>query len=229
MPTKGDLLSGSEAVVLATQLAHVQCAPMYPMIPQDDIVEHLSKLHAEQLTRPTKKQTPIGFFTTESPSAELSAAIASAATGIRTFTASTGPSLEAMKELMYVASAMRIPLVMANVSRSLAPANIWNDHTDILSCRDTGWIIFMTSNNQEALDTIIQTYKIAENHKVLLPAIVNIDAFFQSHTRENVFVPSERSIDSFLPKLKLSVSLDISNPVSLNPPVKSRKVSYGRC
>ncbi|RLI96784.1 MAG: pyruvate ferredoxin oxidoreductase [Candidatus Aenigmatarchaeota archaeon] len=219
---KGDLLSGSEAAVLAAQLSSVRCTPMYPMIPQDDIVKKLSDLYSSQ----SDGKKTIEFFTLESPVAALSASIASEATGTRTFTVSTGPGLESMKELMYVASGMRLPLVMVNVSRSLSPTNIWNEHTDILSCRDTGWLIFITSNNQELLDTIIQAYKIAENKKVLLPVLVNMDAFLQSHTRENVFVPSERSISKFLPELNLPVGLNTSKPVSLNPPVKEEYMEF---
>lgn len=156
----------------------------------------------------------------ESEHSVLSAAIASQATGARTFTASSSQGLMLMHEMHYVASGMRMPLVMANCSRGLsAPITLWSDHNDIMALRNSGWIMLFAKNNQEVLDSIILSFRIAEHSKVLLPAIVNMDGFILSFTREPTEVPEQKQVDLFLPPYKPVTSLDANRPISMGVPV----------
>lgn len=156
----------------------------------------------------------------ESEHSVLSAAIASESTGARTFTASSSQGLLLMHEMHYVASGMRLPIVMANCSRGLsAPITLWSDHSDILAIRDAGWLIFFAKDNQEVVDLVIQSYKITEDRNVLLPAIVNMEGFVLSYTREPAEIPEQEIIDKFLPPYKPKVFLDVSKPMILGCPV----------
>lgn len=149
----------------------------------------------------------------------LSAAIASEATGVRTFTGSSSQGLMLMHEMHYVASGMRLPLVMINCSRGLAaPITLWCDLNDILALRDTGWIMLFAKNNQEVLDLIIQSYKIAENRNVLLPVIINMEGFVLSYTSEPTIIPDQSKVDKFLPEYKPKTFLDPKQPMSLGIP-----------
>ncbi|UCG95884.1 MAG: pyruvate ferredoxin oxidoreductase [archaeon] len=144
----------------------------------------------------------------------MSACIGSQASGVRTFTASSSQGTLYMHEVMYVAAGMRLPIVMVNVSRGLsAPITLWTDENDILAMRDAGWLIFFSQNNQEVLDTIIQAYKICENEDVLLPALVNMEGFIHSFTREPVEIPDRFEVAKFLPKYRPKVVLDPKEPM----------------
>jgi len=154
----------------------------------------------------------------ESEHSAISAALGSEATGVRTFTATASQGLALMHEILFVVSGMRLPIVMAVANRALsAPINIWNDHQDSVSARDAGWIQLYVESAQEAIDTIIQAYKIAENRKVLLPVMVCLDGFTLSHVYEPVDIPEKKDVDKFLPKYNPLFKLDPEKPVTMGP------------
>lgn len=143
----------------------------------------------------------------------MAACIAASNTGARAFTATSAQGLALMHELLIWASGARTPVVMANVNRAMGPPwSIWSDHLDSVAQRDTGWIQFYCESNQEVLDTIIQAFKICENHNVLLPGLLTQDAFYLSHTVEPVDIPDQEMVDEFLPKFDPPYKLDVDNP-----------------
>ncbi len=151
------------------------------------------------------------YLNVESEHSAMAACIGAQATGVRTFTATSSQGLALMFELLHVASGMRLPIVMAVANRALsAPLNIWNDWSDSISCRDTGWIQLYCKNPQEAQDTTIQAYRIAE--EVLLPVMVCVDGFYLSHVYEPVDVPENAK--GFIQDYKPHVMLDTKKPVS---------------
>jgi pyruvate/2-oxoacid:ferredoxin oxidoreductase alpha subunit len=155
------------------------------------------------------------FLRVESEHSAMAALIGAASSGVRTFTATSSQGLALMHELLHWASGARLPIVMAQVNRALAPGwNIWADQTDSLAQRDTGWVQFYCENGQEVLDTTIQAFRLAE--WVNLPVMVNLDAFFLSHTYEPVDVPEQKSVDRFLPPYKPRFQLDLANPCAFN-------------
>jgi pyruvate/2-oxoacid:ferredoxin oxidoreductase alpha subunit len=145
----------------------------------------------------------------------MAALIGAASSGVRTFTATSSQGLALMHELLHWASGARLPIVMAQVNRAMAPGwNIWADQTDSLAQRDTGWVQFYCENGQEVLDTTIQAFRLAE--WVNLPVMVNLDAFFLSHTYEPVDIPEQKFVDRFLPPYKPRFQLDLENPCAFN-------------
>jgi pyruvate/2-oxoacid:ferredoxin oxidoreductase alpha subunit len=145
----------------------------------------------------------------------MAASIGASAAGVRVFTATSSQGLLLMHEMLHWAALARLPIVMVNVNRAIAPGwNIWADETDSVSQRDTGWIQFYCSSNQEIFNTIIQAFKLAESREVQLPVMVNYDAFILSHTSMPVEVPEQKDIDQFLPKFKPFWKLDTENPVT---------------
>lgn len=155
----------------------------------------------------------------ESEHSAISAAIGSQATGVRSFTATASQGLALMHEILFVVSGMRLPIVMAVANRALsAPINIWNDQQDSISARDDGWIQLYVESSQEALDTVIMAYKIAENKNVLLPVKVCLDGFTLSHVYEPVDIPDQKEVDSFLPPYKaIHAYLDPKKPMTQGP------------
>jgi pyruvate ferredoxin oxidoreductase alpha subunit len=203
------LLDGNAAAAWGARLAGVQVVPNFPVTPQTEMIETFAgwKVSGEWKGE---------FVPVESEHSVMSAAIASAATGARTFTGTSSQGLLLMHEMMYVASGMRIPVVMVNVSRGLsAPITLWPDHGDVLDCGQAGWIIFMCERNQEVLDTVIQAYRVCENPDVLLPAIVNMEGFILSYTREPVDVPAAARVRRFLPAYRPAARLDPRKPMAL--------------
>jgi pyruvate/2-oxoacid:ferredoxin oxidoreductase alpha subunit len=151
----------------------------------------------------------------ESEHSALAALIGAATSGVRTFTATSSQGLAYMHELLHWASGARLPIVMAEVNRALAPGwNIWADQTDSLAQRDTGWIQLYCEDGQEVLDTTIQAFRLAE--WVNLPVMVILDAFFLSHTYEPVDVPDQQSVDLFLPPYHPRFQLDLEKPCAFN-------------
>ncbi|MEM4973414.1 MAG: hypothetical protein QXR87_06895, partial [Candidatus Hadarchaeales archaeon] len=158
------LLSGNEAAALAAKLARVKVIAAYPITPQTAVVEKLSEYIADG-------ELDAEMIRVESEHSALSACIGAAAAGVRSFTATSSQGLMLMSEILFVASGMRVPLVMANVNRSLsAPLSIWCDQQDSMAVRDCGWIQLYCENNQEILDFLLQAFKIAE--RTLLPVMV---------------------------------------------------------
>jgi pyruvate ferredoxin oxidoreductase alpha subunit len=153
----------------------------------------------------------------------MSACLGSSATGARTFTATAGQGLELMHEVVYVASSMRLPIVMAVTNRALSgPLSVWGDHSDVMSVRDVGWIQIFVENGQEAIDNTLCAFRMAEDRRVLLPVMVHIDGFHLSHMVEPVFMPDQKEVDEFLPALDYPFPLNPQKPVTMGdfaPPV----------
>jgi pyruvate/2-oxoacid:ferredoxin oxidoreductase alpha subunit len=203
------VLEGSQAVAEAVRLARVQVVSAYPITPQTHIVEILSDYCATGMMNAK-------FLRVESEHSCMAALIGAQSAGVRTFTATSGQGLALMHELLHWASGARLPIVMAEVNRALAPGwNIWVDQTDTLAQRDTGWIQFYCEDSQEVIDTTLQAYKLAES--VNLPVMVVLDAFFLSHTYEPVDVPDQEEADRFLPPYEPRFQLDVKNPCSFGP------------
>lgn len=207
-----EVIDGNTAAAWGARLSRIKVFPNFPITPQTEIIEVMAEWKA-------KKEWNGEWVNLESEHSVLSAAISSEATGARTFTASSSQGLMLMSEMHYVASGMRLPLVMANCSRGLAaPITLWSDHNDIMALKNTGWLIFMAKNNQEVVDSIIQAYKISENRNVLLPSIVNLDGFILSFTNEPTEIPNQKKVDKFLPPYEPKTILDVNNPMSLGVP-----------
>ncbi|MEM5812431.1 MAG: pyruvate synthase, partial [Candidatus Aenigmatarchaeota archaeon] len=203
------LLDGNSAAAWGGRLSRVQVVPNFPVTPQTELIEKFAEWKA-------KGEWKGEFLPVESEHSVLSAAIAASAAGARVFTGSSSQGLMLMHEMVYVASGMRVPVVMINVSRGLsAPITLWPDHNDILDQRDSGWLIFFCENNQEVLDTVIQSYKICEDVRVMLPAFINMEGFVLSYTREPTEIPEQKKVDRFLPKYRPKVLIDIEKPMAL--------------
>ncbi len=185
-------LNGDEAVAYAVKQSDVDVVAAYPITPQTIIVERFGEYVANG-------EVQTEFICTESEHSAMAACIAAAATGVRTFTASASAGLALMHEMLGVASGSRMPVVMAVANRALsAPLNINGDQSDSMAERDMGWIQIYVENAQEAYDSIIQAFRIAEDTQVLLPVIIGLDGFIVSHTLENVKVLPDDVVKSFV-------------------------------
>ena len=202
------VIEGSHAVSEAARLARVQVIAAYPITPQTHIVEALSQ-HCSDGTLNAR------FINVESEHSAMAAVIGAASGGVRAFTASSSHGLAYMHELLHWASAARLPIVMAEVNRALGPGwNIWTDQTDSLAQRDTGWVQLYCEDGQEALDTTLQAFRLAE--AVNLPVMVVLDAFYLSHTFEPVDVPDQETVDRFLPPPAPRIRMDTADPCAVN-------------
>ncbi len=202
------VVTGNHAVSYGAQLARSQVIAAYPITPQTQIVELLSEFCASG-------KLNAKFIKVESEHSAMTACIAAAATGVRTFTATSAQGLALMHEMLHWAAGARLPVVLANVNRAMGPGwSVWTDQNDSLSQRDVGWLQFYCESNQEVMDTIIQAFKIAE--KILLPVMVILDAFVLSHTSEAVDIPDQDIVDRFLPlpPINLPYKIDIDEPHS---------------
>ena len=206
----------SLAVAEAVKLADADVIAAYPITPQTHIVEHLAELVAQG-------ELDAEFIPVESEHSALSACLGSAAAGARTFTATAGQGLELMHEVVYVASAMRLPIVMTVANRALsAPLSVWGDHSDVMAVRDTGWIQIFVENGQEAIDNVICAFRMGEDRRALLPVMVHIDGFHLSHMVEPVMFPSQAEVNEFLPPYDYPFPLNPARPVTMGdfaPPV----------
>lgn len=201
----------SHGIAEVVKMCRPQVIPLYPITPQTHIVEKLTEYINDG-------ELDAKAIDVESEHSALSAAIGASATGSRVFTATSSQGLALMNEILFVAAGMRMPIVMAVANRALsAPINIWNDHQDSISARDSGWLQFYVESAQEAIDTVIQAYKIAEDKNVLLPIMVCLDGFTLSHVYENVDMPEQKEIDKFLPKYVPFFKLDSKKPVTMGP------------
>jgi len=199
----------SIAVAEAVRLADADVIAAYPITPQTHIVEHLSELVADG-------ELDAEYICVESEHSAMSACVGSAAVGARTFTATASQGLALMHEVLFIASAMRMPIVMAVANRALSsPLSIWNDHSDVMASRDCGWIQYFVENGQDAFDHILIAFRVAEDRDVLLPVIVNLDGFILSHVIEpHIFLEPEE-VARFLPRLKPKYRLDPNHPVTM--------------
>jgi pyruvate ferredoxin oxidoreductase alpha subunit len=200
-------------IALAAAEAAALCNPdvvaAYPITPNTHIPEHLSDIVADG-------RIDAEFICVESEHSALSACCGASATGARTFTATSSQGLLFMGEVMPIVSAMRLPVVMAIGNRALSgPINIWNDHSDIMSQRDMGWISLFAADGQEVIDMIIQAFKIAEHREVMLPVNINLDGFQLTHVVEPMLFPDQEEVDDFLPVYKPYAALHPDHVVSM--------------
>jgi len=204
------VISANRAIAEAVRLCKPKVVPVYPITPQTSISEYLAQFVADG-------DLPAEYIRVESEHSAISAAVGASGTGVRVFTATSSQGLALMHEILFAAAGLRNPIVLGNANRALsAPLSIWNDQQDSISERDSGWMQFFAENAQEALDFVIQAYKISENENVLLPSMVCVDGFILTHTVEPVDVPSEEEVDEFLPEYQPKHSfLDPEHPMSL--------------
>ena len=205
------VVEASEAVAMGVKLSRVKVCPMYPITPSTHIPEKISEYIFDG-------EMDSEMIHVESEHSAASALIGSILAGSRSFSATSSQGLALMYEILPILSGMRLPAVMAVANRALsAPINIWNDHSDAVSARDQGWIQLYSESSQECLDTMIQCFKIAEDKKVSLPAMMCLDGFSLTHVFENIEIPSQKEVDSFLPKFEIEDKLDVENPKSFGP------------
>lgn len=201
----------SIAAAEAVALADVDVIAAYPITPQTHVVEHLSELVASG-------HLDAEFIPVESEHSAMSTCVGSSAAGARTFTSTSSQGYALMSEICYIAASLRLPIVMVTANRALSgPINIWNDHADLMMARDTGWIQTIAENGQEVLDLIFHAFKVAEDHRVLLPVMVNMDGFILSHMIEPMILLDKEEVDSYLPPFKPALRLDPRNPLTIGP------------
>jgi pyruvate ferredoxin oxidoreductase alpha subunit len=215
-------LNGDNAVAYAVKQCDVDVVAAYPITPQTIIVEKFSEYVADG-------EVDTEFVCVESEHTAMTCCITASATGARTFTATASAGLALMHEMLGVASGCRTPVVMSVVNRALsAPINIHCDHSDAMCERDIGWIQLYAENSQEAYDSIIQAFRIAENLDVMLPTMVGLDGFVLSHTLENVSVLPDEAVKKFVGTRQVPMvmnhqgklvpfKLDPANPLTIGP------------
>jgi pyruvate ferredoxin oxidoreductase alpha subunit len=215
-------MNGDEAVAFAVKQCDVDVVAAYPITPQTIIVEKFSEYVANG-------EVPTEFVCTESEHSAMTASLAASVTGARAFTASASAGLALMHEMLFVTSGSRAPVVMAVANRALSsPLNIHGDHSDSMAQRDSGWIQMYVENAQEAYDSIIQAFRIAEDLNVSLPVMVGLDGFTLSHSLENVDILSDETVKQFVGERQLPMvlthegkkapfKLDPDNPMTMGP------------
>jgi pyruvate ferredoxin oxidoreductase alpha subunit len=187
------LLTGNAAAAWGARLADVDYVPAFPITPQTEIIETLAGWFEDGSVSGR-------FVTLDSEHSMITAAGSAAATGVRTFTATSSQGLVYAMEAMYTVSGWRVPLVLVNVSRGLsAPITLGPDHNDVLAARDAGFVQIHCETCQEVLDSVLMAFRIAEDPRVSLPVLVNLDGFFLSFTREGVEIPEADQVAEFLP------------------------------
>ncbi|AFD00509.1 pyruvate ferredoxin oxidoreductase, alpha subunit [Methanocella conradii HZ254] len=197
------MATGNQAAALAVKESNVEVVAAYPITPQTEVVETIASLVE------TGKMNA-SYIRVESEHSALAACIGASASGARAFTATSSHGLLYMHEMIHWAAGARLPIVMANINRAIGPAwNIWADHSDSLSQRDTGWMQFYAATVQEVYDTILMSYRLAE--KVCLPAMVCLDGFILSHAIQPLDVTPS---GDFIPPISLPHALDTKNPMS---------------
>jgi len=197
------------AVAHGVRLARADVVAAYPITPQTSIVEDVSRFIANG-------EMDCTYIKVESEHSAMAACLGAAAVGARAFTASSSQGLEYMHEMLAYVSGGRFPVVMATVNRAVAlPWSIMLDHQDSIQQRDTGWIQLYIETGQEALDMVLQAYRVAEDHRVLTPVMLCLDGFVLSHTYEPVEIPDQAEVDRFLPPFAAVDVLDPAAPRSL--------------
>ncbi len=201
-------LEASHAAAEAAKMANVDVIAAYPITPQTHIPERLAEMVADG-------ELNAAYIPVESEHSAMSTCLGAAAVGARTFTATAGPGLEYMHNVLYVASAMRLPVVMTVANRALsAPLSIWGDHSDAMSVRDTGWIQVFCQNSQEAFDMTLCAFRFGEDPTILLPVMVHFDGFHLTHVTEPVILPEQEEVDRFLPNFHYPFALDPDKPMT---------------
>jgi len=208
------LLTGNSAAAWGARLARADYVPAFPITPQTEIIETL----AAWMTDGTMRGR---LVTLESEHSMITAAGSAAATGVRVFTATSSQGLLYAMEMIYTVAGWRVPLVLVNVSRGLsAPITLEPDHNDVLAARDSGFLQIHCATCQEVLDSILIAYRLAEDARVRLPVIVNLDGFYLSFTREPVEIPAAEVVERFLPafdpqNLRFRASVPTSQAVAV--------------
>jgi pyruvate/2-oxoacid:ferredoxin oxidoreductase alpha subunit len=198
------VIMGNHALSFGAKLGRSQVIAAYPITPQTQVVELLSEMCADGSLKAK-------FIKVESEHSAMAACIGASLAGARTFTATSAQGLALMHEMLHWASGGRLPVVMGNINRSMAPGwSIWTDQNDSLSERDTGWMQFYCASNQEVLDTVIQAFKVSE--AVYIPSMVVLDAFTLSHTYEVVDIPDQEKVDGYLPPFKPYATVTPKDP-----------------
>jgi 2-oxoisovalerate ferredoxin oxidoreductase alpha subunit len=200
--------TGNRIAAKAAVMAKPEVVAAYPITPQTTLVEAIAEYVA-------RGEYSGEYICVESEHSAMSACIGASAAGSRTFTATSSHGLLLMHEMLHWAALARLPVVMCNINRVIGPGwNIWVDENDSISQRDTGWIQFYCSSNQEIFDTVIQAFKLAEHEKVVLPVMVNLNAFILSHTSMPAEIPDQHVVDEYLGKYVPKWKLDIENPTT---------------
>lgn len=189
-----EMLTGNSAAAWGARLSEVDYVPAFPITPQTEIIETLSQWINDG-------EMNAKFTSMDSEHSMITAAGTAAAAGARVFSATSSQGLLYGYEMLYNVTGWRVPLVLINVSRGLsAPITLEPDHNDVLSARDSGFVQIHAETCQEVLDTILMAYRIAEDERVLLPVLINMDGFYLSFTREPVEIPDRDEVSSFLPE-----------------------------
>jgi len=205
------VISADHAVAWGARLCRPEVIPAFPITPQTLIMELLSEFINDG-------EFDADFIPAESEHSVMSIAVGASAGGVRTFTATSSQGLALMHEMLYAPPQIRLPIVMVNVNRSLGAASgIWLEHNDSMPERESGWLQVYVEDNQEALDMVLQGYRIAEDERVRMPIMICLDGFVLSHTVEKVEVPDQSEVDKFLPKFIPMNALDPSDPRLINP------------
>lgn len=200
-------LEGSQAIAKAVALCRPQVVAAYPITPQTHIVENLAKLVADG-------EFKGDIISVESEFSAASVVLGAAVAGSRAYTASSSQGILLMAEVLYNIAGLRVPVVLTCANRAIsAPLSIWNDHQDSMSMRDAGWIQIYCTDNQDAIDTSITAFAIAERSE--LPVMVCVDGFTLTHTLEALEIPTQQQVDAFLQPYHYSRVLDSRHPLSL--------------
>lgn len=204
-------MESSIAIAEAVGRCDADVVAAYPITPQTHIVEHLSEMVANG-------ELKAAFVPVESEHSAMSVCCGTSAVGARTFTATSAQGLALMHEILFIASALRQPIVMAVANRALSgPISIWNDHSDVMSDRDVGWVQIFAENGQEAVDLTIWAFRLAEDRRVSLPVMVHFDGFIVSHMIEPILMPDHETVRGYLPPFEPLLKLDVDRPVSIGP------------
>ena len=205
-------LSGNEAAATAMKQINPDVVAAFPITPSTEIPQYFSTFVANG-TVDTE------FVAVESEHSAMSACIGAEAAGARAMTATSANGLSLMWEMIYIASSLRLPIVMSLVNRAVSgPLNIHNDHSDAMGVRDSGWIMLFSENNQEAYDNLLMAHKIAEHKDVLLPLMVCQDGFITSHSIENIMLEEDDKVKEFVGKYKPEhYLLNSKEPIAVGP------------
>ncbi|MDI6893810.1 MAG: pyruvate ferredoxin oxidoreductase [Bacillota bacterium] len=205
------MLDGNGAAAEALRLARVRVVAAYPITPQSPIAESLAGWVLEG-------SLEARYVRVESEHSALSCVIGTQLTGVRAATATSSVGLAYMHEVLGVAAGCRLPIVMPVVNRALvSPWSLWCDHGDAMSVREAGWVQLYATNAQECLDLVVLAYRVCEDERVLLPAMVCMDGFFVSHATEPVLVPDQAAVDRFVGSyLPRNLVLDVDRPMFVN-------------
>lgn len=214
-------IEGSAAIARAVALCRPQVVAAYPITPQTHIVENLAQLIADGALR-------CEMVSVESEFSAASVVLGAAAAGSRAYTASSAQGILLMTEVLYNIAGLRVPLVLTCANRAIsAPVSAWNDQQDSMAMRDAGWIQLYCASNQEAVDTTIQAYRIAERCE--LPVMVCVDGFVLTHTLEPIDLPTQEQVDGFLPPYRFARALDPRKPISIGNLVDPEYYAEARC